>query len=274
LIKNNRNLEKNQGIDGGEKSSFLLGLSINRQTSKFGAKNEVRKYTIFREIMSGNLLFVDRAAARLWHLQRRIYAWCCLADRWEEKGASLKMITLTYRPGEKWKVGDINIFLRKLKRRKGIRVLAIAWVGELQKRGAVHFHVLVYVKGKIPKPDKSGMWIHGMTKVELARSPFYLLVHTGKEYQKDFYRFPKGMRAFGVWVKDKNDREELKFSMVSIREEALVRGLGPDQAKEILELEKEIKRYKYLGTVWSDPSLVKDAMKNETGELPAPTISG
>jgi hypothetical protein len=261
MVKNNRIVEKKQVKKGDEKGAVFLSLSINQQV----VQKVVKKYNVFRENGSGKLLFIDKAEARLWHLRRRIFAWCCLADRWEERGASLKMITLTYRPGEKWMPKDISIYLHALKRKMGKNLLAIAWVGELQKRGAVHFHILVYAKGKVPKPDKSGMWSHGRTGVELARTPFYLLVHTGKEYQKDFDRFPKGMRAFGVWVIDKNDREELKYSMFTVRKEALVRGLGPEQAQEILDLELDLKSYEYLGTVWSDPSLVKAAMKNEPG---------
>jgi hypothetical protein len=51
----------------------------------------------------------------------------------------------------------------------------------------------------IPKFDTAGWWLHGSTKIETARSPFYVLKYTGKEYQK-VGRFPKGLRMFAVWM--------------------------------------------------------------------------
>jgi hypothetical protein len=164
--------------------------------------------------------------------------------------------------------------MRKILRRKGIITFAYAWVGELQERGAVHFHILIYAKGKIPKPDKSRMWNNGSTKIELARTPFYLLVHTGKEYQKDFDKFPKGMRAFGVWIKDKKDKEELKFSKMSVDEENLIKCLGPEQARKVSDMVKEMRGMRYLYSEWKDLSLVKDAKKNEPGSMRSPAISG
>jgi hypothetical protein len=217
---------------------------------------------------------MDPCQKRLNYLRRRIFAWCGLAEKWTEMGAKLWMITLTYRPGEEWKVGDIDKFMRKMKKNKGIVMFAYAWVGELQKRGAVHFHVMVYAKGRIPKPDKSGMWSHGNSKIELARTSFYLLVHTGKEHQKDFDKFPRGMRAFAVWIKDKDDREELKLSKLSVQQESLVRDLGQDQAKLVMDMLKDLNGWEYLGTTWKDLSLVKDAKKNDLAELRSTEISG
>jgi hypothetical protein len=43
------------------------------------------------------------------------------------------------------------------------------------------------------------MWPHGLSKIQSARSPYYLVSYVGKEYQK-MGKFPKGMRVFAVWL--------------------------------------------------------------------------
>jgi hypothetical protein len=48
-----------------------------------------------------------------------------------------------------------------------------------------------------PMPDKSGMWRHGLSKIETARTAFYLVKYVGKGYQKDLSKFPKGCRLYG-----------------------------------------------------------------------------
>jgi hypothetical protein len=52
---------------------------------------------------------------------------------------------------------------------------------------------------RIDKPDQAGWWVHGSTKIETARSQFYILKYTGKEHQK-MGNFPKGLRLFAVWI--------------------------------------------------------------------------
>jgi hypothetical protein len=68
-------------------------------------------------------------------------------------------------------------------------------------RGAVHYHIiLVCKKGtRVPIPDKSGMWKHGMSKIETAKTVYYLCSYLKKSYQKEG-EFPKGMRMYSVWI--------------------------------------------------------------------------
>jgi hypothetical protein len=83
------------------------------------------------------------------------------------------------------------------------------WVGELQKRGAVHYHLLVWLpRGvQMPKWDqphklasgkvKPAFWRHGMTNTEIAKSGVgYLMKYLSK--LGEFHRFPKGMRLYGI----------------------------------------------------------------------------
>jgi hypothetical protein len=245
MVKNNSDLEKKQG----EKDACSLGLSLNQQPYKNDREIVVYKIRVMKNKV-GEKLFIDRAAERLWRLQRRIKAWCALADGWKKQGAKLIMATLTYRPGESWGPEHITGFLQKVKRDKNVELFAYAWVAELMKNGSVHYHVMMYVKGKIKMPDKSGMWTHGSSKVESARTAFYLLMHAGKKYQKNFSRFPKGIRAFGVWVGDVNDREELKLSMVPKWVEKLLReGVGREVTEEIREYKKKEEGWKYYETI-------------------------
>lgn len=147
---------------------------------------------------------------RLSRMQRRVYAW---ANAMKSIGG-LKggfryrqvMITLTYAPDVKWSPNQIKDFMSGLKRVLGDNLLAYAWVAEMQERGVPHYHVFCVVKKgtKIPMPDKPYgqrghvLWPYGMTKIETAKTPYYLVKYTGKEHQKE--GFYKGMRIFAVWI--------------------------------------------------------------------------
>lgn len=141
--------------------------------------------------------------ARLRRTQRRVKAWAEVIQPYLDRVQDyrLVMITLTYKEVDGWEVGHIREFMLRIRKELRGALLAYAWVAELQKRGAVHYHVLVLVKKgvSIPEPDTAGWWVHGMTRIETARSPFYVLTYTGKEYQKMGY-FPKGLRMFAVWI--------------------------------------------------------------------------
>ena len=80
------------------------------------------------------------------------------------------MLTLTYREVGAWHPRHISELLQRVRvwlRRRGER-LRYVWVGELQQRGALHYHVLCWLpRGlTLPKPDKQGWWTHGSTRIE------------------------------------------------------------------------------------------------------------
>lgn len=145
---------------------------------------------------------LDAVKFRIRKLQKRVHAWAeVLADLIASGRYRMVMITLTYAKVEAWRANHIKEFRMELKRRCGAGLVAYAWVAELQGRGAVHYHMMVLVKRgtKIPKPDKSGMWKHGSSKIETARTVYYICKYTGKQHQK-VGAFPKGLRMFAVWV--------------------------------------------------------------------------
>lgn len=147
---------------------------------------------------------IDQFAVRLGKMKTRIFDWAMKVEKWRETNPSrLVMLTLTYRDVEGYKPGHIGNYLRNLKIRLAGNLLAFAWVAELQKRGAVHYHVVLLVKPgtDIPKPDKRGYWVHGMSKIETAKTPYYLATYTGKAYQKDLANYPKSCRLYATSIR-------------------------------------------------------------------------
>lgn len=109
------------------------------------------------------------------------------------------MLTATYRDGNDWQGGHIAALLdhvRKWLGRRGHR-MSYVWVAELQKRGAIHYHALIWLpKGlSLPKPDKQGWWPHGSTRIEWARNSVgYLAKYASKAGGG---KFPTGSRIHG-----------------------------------------------------------------------------
>lgn len=119
------------------------------------------------------------------------------------RGYVAKFITLTYRNGDDWRPGHIGDFTRALRRwfaRHG-EVFRMGWVSELQQRGAVHYHAVIFVPRSmfLPCPDRCGWWPHGMSNVQTARNPVgYLTKYASKATEADALSFPKGARMHGV----------------------------------------------------------------------------
>lgn len=157
-----------------------------------------------RNKKSGQVLEFSRRYARVRRMQRRVFAWANTLRPFLEKrgqGFRLVMVRLSYAPEFTWKPNDIRDFMKLVKRKLGSSLIAAAFVGELQRRGEVHYHVLLLVRQgtEIPKPDEAGWWKWGSTRIETARSVYYICSYVSKEYQK-MGIFPKGLRMFSVWI--------------------------------------------------------------------------
>lgn len=157
--------------------------------------------------VTGQVIEISKRKSRLRRVQRRVKAWAEVIQPHIDKVGKdnrLVMITLTYADAAAWKPGDMRKFMLDLRHELKSRLLAYAWVAELQQRGAVHYHLILLVKKgtNIPKPDESELWPYGSSRIETARSPWYILSYTGKEYQKAGV-FPKGLRMFAVWISPK-----------------------------------------------------------------------
>lgn len=142
-------------------------------------------------------------AHRIRLARMRRVVWCAVSalKRWrDEKRCRLIMLTLTYRRVDQWGARQIGQAVRWC-RRQG--TLGYVWVAELQKRGAVHYHLLVaWPKGKRwRKPDENvGGWSQGYSWVTPnIHRPFYLMKYIQKGSKNGRSRvFPRGLRIYGV----------------------------------------------------------------------------
>jgi hypothetical protein len=156
-----------------------------------------------RDRKTGLIFEVDLFTLRLSRLKRRLKYFSGWAKEVEEMVSDISqvMVTLTYRNIEDWRPRHITEFLRKVKRVLGPDLFGYFWVAEMQKRGAVHYHVILTVrKGiKLPKPDETGLWTYGMTRIELVR---YVYAYLSKYLQKDGQKakYPRGIRIFGLSI--------------------------------------------------------------------------
>jgi len=171
------------------------------------------------EILAGNKALIDPAQLRLWRLRKTIITSARLIqDRMQfgRERFKVAMVTLTYRDVEGWREKHISAYLKSLRewsRRRNFR-LRYVWVAELQKRGAVHYHVLVWLPRGVtmPKADARGWWPHGMTKTEWARKPVgYVAKYASKGHNESGANFPKGCRIYGVGGLEGDQKDEVRW---------------------------------------------------------------
>lgn len=165
---------------------------------------------IVEEKASREIIEIDSKKARVRRCQKRVWAWAGALPKQSRKirragrvlniGPRLVMLTLTYTDADAWEPGQIREFMILMRKSLGSALYGYAWVLEMQERGAPHYHVLLYVKAKtdVPEPDKAGLWLHGLTRRETAKSAHYIAKYTGKEYQKE--SLPAGARMFAVQI--------------------------------------------------------------------------
>jgi hypothetical protein len=109
-------------------------------------------------------------------------------------------VTLTYRGVFDWQPLHLSRclkFVRKWCAKRRVRFRYV-WVAELQKRGAIHYHLAIWLPKHIqlPKFDKQGWWPHGMTQRVIAKNPVgYLMKYLSK--LGPLQSFPKGARIHG-----------------------------------------------------------------------------
>jgi hypothetical protein len=247
------------------------------------------RYTVLRK-RTGEVMIIDNVRLRLFHLRRRIFAWAKVTEKLaRSKGVHMSMYGLSYDTAgtlvkpSLWAVGDIREFMMRLKARMGKRLLAYAWVAELQKRGVIHYHVIIIYKGRAPMPDKAykardelghyryfkRMWWKGNSHSDFdVRSPYYLADYVRKEYQKDFEHFPIGAHAWAVWISDEALKTTLRFESLDKYKQELITqsmleddGVGFEEAWE--KMEWEVKRtrlaHKMVGDSWEYLGQITDA---------------
>lgn len=128
-------------------------------------------------------------------------------------------VTLTYRPGVEWEPNHIAEALhafRKWCKRKSVPCRYV-WVAELQQRGAVHYHLLVWLPHGVRMPhwdrttrasgrEVNPFWVKGSTNTQPAKAGVgYLMKYLSK--MGKYHEFPPGCRTYGVGGLDVQGRQ-------------------------------------------------------------------
>lgn len=199
-----------------------------------------RRFSLMLNHTTGKWVVIDNFKVRYQHTLDRVKSWANIMSDVEARKC---MISLTYdREGtlvkaSDWSRNHIRTFMKELKRRLDEKLLAYCWVAEVHENGGIHYHVyLMLVKGTwLPYPDKEGIWKHGMTSVTPARTPWYMVSYLKKEYQKNYEVFPKGIRAFAVWIKDKERASELRFENLKPWQKEIIKKYGLESLSEFIK---------------------------------------
>ena len=119
-------------------------------------------------------------------------------------------VTLTYVGVDDWRADHISAATEQYRRHCARLDVSCRylWVAELQKRGAVHYHLLAWLPQGVEMPfwDKAQIvgkryvkpfWTHGMTNTQQARSGVgYLMKYLSK--LGDEKSFPPHLRLYGI----------------------------------------------------------------------------
>jgi len=160
-----------------------------------------RRYILLINRKKSKAVILDNFVKRYEKLRSRVSEWSLIMDMLrEEFPCRLVMITLTIHKIKDYSPGMIRDYVKKLKRQLGNNLYGFAWVAEMQKRGAVHYHLCLCMKKytRVKTPDTSGMWEWGSSNIITARTAYYLCKYIGKERQKDLSRYPKSCRVYSV----------------------------------------------------------------------------
>jgi hypothetical protein len=118
----------------------------------------------------------------------------------------------------------------------------------------------------LPYPDKAGLWPFGFTRIEVAMTPFYLITYLGKEYQKDFSRFPKGIRVFAVFIRDELLKKALRYHSLKLFQKEIVDEFGWSELNALTKLRKQMNDENNFGwRVWTFERDVESALQQVEG---------
>ena len=146
------------------------------------------------------------------HRMRRVVVHCADATQ-AAPGFRLQgvFVTLTYRDSAPWRREDVSAYIEAVRMWLGRRRVPCRyqWVLELTKRGRPHYHVLFWLpmNVQLPKPDDSGQWGHGLSRIERAIRPVgYLVKYASKGWIDSGFSMPRGSRLFGCGDSDDDVR--------------------------------------------------------------------
>jgi len=153
-------------------------------------------------------MFIDRDSLSIKSLSCKISSVCRVHDSSLPSGTRFRQvfITLTYSDNIPWQVDQIKNYLkivRSFLARKKIPFRYV-WVVEATKKLRPHYHILVWLpyRVRIPKPDVSGHWNFGLSRIEQVRvsASAYIAKYISKmaDNLARIYRPAPGARTFGA----------------------------------------------------------------------------
>lgn len=166
-------------------------------------------YTTTRTVVElpapAGMIVVHHDVARLRRMKHHVRtAGRLTAETMARHGGSFRAVflTLTYADGSSWSGSHLTAFFHRVRSwsaRRGFRVRYV-WVAELQKRGAIHYHAVIWLPAgvRLPRADSRGWWPHGMTNTKPVKrnAVGYLMKYVSKGCDSSF-DFPKGARICG-----------------------------------------------------------------------------
>lgn len=151
---------------------------------------------------------------RISSLRKNVWSAGKLLSNAHGKGWRCWFVTLTYRGVDDWSPRHLSEAFdrfRKWCKKRGTKPRYV-WVAELQQRGAMHYHLAIWLPAGLScpmwdKPTRDGFafWPHGMTNRQLARNAVgYLMKYMSKVGKHHVY--PKHARIYGAGGLDVQDR--------------------------------------------------------------------
>jgi len=124
-------------------------------------------------IGTSTTLSVDSQASRIRLMRRGVFTTARVLEETFQREGNLyrkAFITLTYREGVAWSPRHVTDTLQcydAWARRRAIRLVYVR-VAELQQRGAIHYHIFIWLPRGLtpPMPDKQGWWKHGSSNAK------------------------------------------------------------------------------------------------------------
>lgn len=156
-----------------------------------------------------------QSANRVKNLRKTVYNFGCgVEEHLSGKNYVPWLCSLTYRDVDGWNPNDIRFFLNRVRAylaRRGLPFIYV-WVAELQKRGALHYHVMIWLPKnfKLPRFARFGWWDHGFTDQRIAQKAVgYLMKYISKDETKN--KFPRGVRIYGYGGASVEVKRRIRF---------------------------------------------------------------
>ncbi|WP_284335833.1 hypothetical protein [Comamonas sp. NoAH] len=157
---------------------------------------------------------IDKNIARITRLRKSLGVAAKCLHNLGARNQRIWMQTLTYRgDNDAWRAEHISRYLDGLRKwhysRTGSKKVRYVWCAELQKRGVIHYHVILWLDHALTPPMadrpwknrgrwEPPMWRHGMSnRLESFAPVAYIMNYAKKIEQKNIGNFPRGARIHG-----------------------------------------------------------------------------